>query len=70
MHQKVQVGTTVYRYITTNLGPGVSLSLVLEVSSSGLEQRLIDTSTARDDADHSAVGRGNGFLGTGRKLDL
>merc|ERR1719153_342068 len=44
---------------TTNLGPRVPLSLVFEVGSAGLQQRLVDSSSTGDDADHRAVGRRN-----------
>merc|ERR1719370_2687448 len=38
---------------TTNLGPRVPLSLVLEVGSAGLQQRLVDSFLhTGDDADH------------------
>merc|ERR1719209_2291567 len=47
---------------TTNLRPRVPLSLVLEVSSSGLQQRLIDSSSTGDDADHRAVAGRNRLL--------
>merc|ERR1712025_803511 len=55
---------------TTNLRPGVPLSLVFEIGSSGLEQRLIDTSTASDDTDRGAVGGRNGLLRSRRQFNL
>jgi len=55
---------------TTNLGPGVPLGLVLEIGSSGLEQRLIDTTTAGDDSHHSAIVGRQSLLGTRGQLDL
>merc|ERR1719244_1302551 len=47
---------------TTNLRPRVPLSLVLEVGSAGLQQRLIDSSSTGDDADHRAVAGRNRLL--------
>merc|ERR1712212_1155264 len=47
---------------TTNLRPRVPLSLVFEVSSAGLQQRLVDSSSAGDDADHRAVAGRNRLL--------
>merc|ERR1719466_203460 len=47
---------------TTNLRPGVPLSLVLEVGSAGLQQRLVDSSSTGDDADHRAVAGRNRLL--------
>merc|ERR1711962_1858558 len=47
---------------TTNLRPRVPLSLVLEVSSAGLQQRLVDSSSTGDDADHRAVAGRNRLL--------
>merc|ERR1711931_137627 len=38
---------------TTNLRPRVPLSLVFEVGSAGLQQRLIDSSSTGDDAGSS-----------------
>merc|ERR1719369_2071842 len=47
---------------TTNLRPRVPLSLVFEVSSAGLQQRLVDSSSTGDDADHRAVAGRNRLL--------
>merc|ERR1719192_636571 len=47
---------------TTNLRPRVPLSLVLEVGSAGLQQRLVDASSTGDDADHRAVAGRNRLL--------
>merc|ERR1719260_64477 len=47
---------------TTNLRPRVPLSLVLEVSSAGFQQRLVDSSSTGDDADHRAVAGRNRLL--------
>merc|ERR1719244_1593932 len=47
---------------TTNLRPRVPLSLVLEVGSAGLQQRLVDSSSTGDDADHRAVAGRNRLL--------
>merc|ERR1711962_141225 len=47
---------------TTNLRPRIPLSLVLEVGSAGLQQRLVDSSSTGDDADHRAVAGRNRLL--------
>merc|ERR1719370_2503153 len=47
---------------TTNLGPRVPLSLVLEVGSAGLQQRLVDSPATGNDADHRAVAGRNRLL--------
>merc|ERR1719489_156046 len=47
---------------TTNLRPRVPLSLVFKVSSAGLQQRLVDSSSTGDDADHRAVAGRNRLL--------
>ena len=47
---------------TTNLGPAVALATEAVVRVTGLEDRLLDTATARDDADHSTAARGDGLL--------
>merc|ERR1712212_302882 len=39
---------------TTDLRPRVPLSLVLEVGSAGLQQRLVDSSATGDNADQRA----------------
>lgn len=54
---------------TTHLRPAVSLRLVLEVRTTGLQDGLFDPATSCDDADHSSVSRGNNFLRAGRQLD-
>jgi len=75
-HTDVLMVTTTVRMLdrvhsnTTNLGPRVPLSLVLEVSSTGFQQRLIDTTTTGDDSDHSAIGGRNGFLRARRQFDF
>merc|ERR1719209_31024 len=53
---------------TTNLRPRVPLSLVLEVGSAGLQQRLIDSSSTGDDADHRAVAGRNRLLRSRRQF--
>merc|ERR1711931_278282 len=53
---------------TTNLRPGVPLSLVLEVGSAGLQQRLVDSSSTGDDADHRAVAGRNRLLRSRRQF--
>merc|ERR1719336_3171587 len=54
---------------TTDLGPAVPLDLVLVVRAAGLQDGLVDTTAAGDDADSGAVGRGDDLLGAGRQLD-
>ena len=54
---------------TTDLGPAVPLDLVLVVRAAGLQDGLVDTTAAGDDADGGAVGRGDDLLGAGRQLD-
>lgn len=53
---------------TTNLGPGVTLSLVLVVSDTSLQQRLLGTATAGDLAHHGAAAGGEDLLGAGGEL--
>lgn len=54
---------------TTSAGPRVPLDLELVVSTTGLEQGLVDTSTASNDADGGTRGRGDGLLGTRGQTD-
>merc|ERR1719193_1934238 len=54
---------------TTDLGPAVPLDLVLVVRAAGLQDGLVDTTAASDDADCGAVGRGDDLLGAGGQLD-
>merc|ERR1719461_2790016 len=54
---------------TTDLRPAVPLDLILVVSASGLQDGLVDTTAAGDDADGGAVGRGDDPLGAGGHLD-
>lgn len=71
----VLVVTTTVRVVdgvhshTTSAGPRVPLDLELVVSTTGLEQGLVDTTTTGDDADSGTRGGGDGLLGTGRKTD-
>jgi len=55
---------------TTNLGPCVTLGLVLVVRVAGLQDGLVDTATTGNDADHGTTIRGDGLLGTRGELDL
>lgn len=48
---------------TTRAGPRVALRLELEVGATGLEQGLVDTSSAGDDTDGGAGRAGDGLLG-------
>lgn len=54
---------------TTHLRPAVALHLVLVVGTTGLQDGLVDTTAAGDDANHGAVGRGHDLLGAGWQLD-
>lgn len=47
---------------TTNLGPAVTLDLVFVVGTTSLQDGFVDTSTAGNDSNHGAVGRGNNLL--------
>jgi len=75
-HTDVLMVTTTVRMLdrvhgdTTDLGPRVPLGLVFEVSSTGLEQRLIDSSATGDDANHSAIAGRNGLLGSRGQFHL
>jgi len=55
---------------TSDLGPAVSLVLVLVVRASGLQERLVETSTSSDDTDHSTAAPRDGLLGPGGHSDL
>ena len=55
---------------TSHSRPAVTLSLVFEVGSAGLQDRLVDTTTASDDTNHGSVERRNGLLGARGQLDL
>ena len=54
---------------TLHVGPAASFRLVLVVGVTGLEQGLVGTASAGDDADHGAAGGADGLLGTGGELD-
>uniref|UniRef100_A0A8D8XLN0 Uncharacterized protein n=2 Tax=Cacopsylla melanoneura TaxID=428564 RepID=A0A8D8XLN0_9HEMI len=54
---------------TSHLGPAVTLGLVLVVGATRLQDGLVDTTAAGDDADHGAVGGRDHFLGTRGQLD-
>lgn len=54
---------------TSHLRPAVTLDLVLVVRTAGLQDRLVNTATAGNDADHGAVRRRHHLLGAGRQLD-
>ena len=55
---------------TSDLGPAVSLVLVLVVRTSGLQERLVETSTSGDDTDHSTAVPRDGLLGSRGHSDL
>lgn len=54
---------------TTHLRPAVTLHLVLVVGTTGLQDGLVNTTTAGNDADHSAICRWDDLLGTRWELD-
>ena len=54
---------------TTNLGPAVALRLVLVISTSSFQHRLVGTSTTSDHSDHGSVARGDDLLGSGWETD-
>jgi hypothetical protein len=54
---------------TSSLGPVVSLGLGSEEGSTGLEQRLVDSTTTSDDTDGSSCVGSDGLLGSGRQSD-
>jgi len=54
---------------TTNLGPAVVLGAETVEGVTGLEDGLLDTATASNDADHSAALGGDGLLLTGGELE-
>ena len=54
---------------TTSLGPGVALDSELMLGARGLEEGLVGTATAGDDADHGAGAAVDDLLGAGGKLD-
>jgi len=54
---------------TTSTGPVVTLSLKFVVGPAGLEQGLVNPSTAGDDTDSGTGATRNGLFGTGRKTD-
>ena len=49
---------------TTSTGPRVALRLELEVGAAGLEERLVDTTSAGDDTNGGAGRARDGLLGT------
>jgi len=55
---------------TSDLWPAVTLSLVLEVSTTGLEDRLVDTATAGNNTNHGTVQGRNGLLLARWKLEF
>jgi len=54
---------------TSNSGPSVSLSLVLVIGNTGLQQRLVDSSSSSNEANRSSAGRVDGLLGTRWQTD-
>jgi len=55
---------------TSDLWPAVTLGLVFEVGTAGLQDRLVNTTTASNDTNHGSVQSGNGLLLARRKLDF
>lgn len=54
---------------TTNLWPGVPLDPVLVICGTSLQERLIRSSTARNDTDHSSAGARNDLPGPAREAN-
>merc|ERR1719228_1215106 len=54
---------------TTDLRPAVPLRLVLVVSPSSLQHRLVDPTTAGNNTDHGSVGAGDNLLSARRQLN-
>jgi len=54
---------------TTDLWPAVTFDLVLVVSTTGLQEGLVDTSTTSNDTNGATASRVKNLLGAGRKLD-
>ncbi len=54
---------------TTSLGPRVALDAVLVVSTTGLQQGLVNTTTSSNDTNGGTSGREDDLLGTGGELD-
>lgn len=50
--------------------PAMSLCLVFVILVSGLEDRLVRSTSSSDDAEHGSGVTGDGLLGTGRQLEL
>ena len=65
----VQEQGTVQEQETIAVDIEIKRYLVLVVRVSGLEQRLVNTTTTSNDADHSAALVADGLAGTGRQLD-
>jgi len=53
---------------TTNLGPAVSLGLVLVVGSTSLQHGFVNPSSTGNNSNHGAVSGGDDFLTSGRQL--
>merc|ERR1712006_62196 len=53
---------------TTNLGPAVPLDFVFVVSTTSLQDGLVDTSTTSYKSDHGSVSRGDDLLGSRGEL--
>jgi hypothetical protein len=54
---------------TTNLGPAVALDAVLVVSTTSLEEGLVDTTTTSNETNSGTSGRDDDLLGTRGKTD-
>jgi hypothetical protein len=54
---------------TTSLGPRVALDAVLVVSTTGLQEGLVNTTTSSNDTNGGTSGREDDLLGTGGELD-
>merc|ERR1712025_1225126 len=54
---------------TTSLGPAVALDGELVLGTRGLQERLVGTATAGNNANHTTSSRVNDLLSTGGQLD-
>jgi len=54
---------------TTDLGPAITLDLVLVEVVTGLEGRLIEATATSDDTNHGTAGGADGLTGTGGQAD-
>lgn len=68
-HPRAIVACSTHHGNTSSLGPVVSLGLGSEEGSTGLEQRLVNSTTTGDDTDGSSGVGSDSLLGSGRQSD-